>query len=291
MGTCNSYLWKGDGEVEITVDANETSEERSTTIDVSTSILNKILTIIQKRGDMTNIVLFDFGIVKVYDDLGDSTYIQYFYLNNVESNYNDIKDLIDSAENNYPLFFVKFNYASGSKVTNEYIVPAYIHKFMQSGSPAYEFYGEFEASAGHKHKFNYILSSTGMIEFSAAPVINTYILNANFELPTTNVLNPVDCHMDYTANGIYSDSGIALFTKLFADYSAGYTPIVTLHNSANNFNVNLNIVEVFPQSFIRLTGTFETTDSFGIWLYSILVEISYTENSYFTVGIKRYAIS
>lgn len=53
----------GNDTVNITVDTNNSSEERSTTINVETSTLNKILTIIQKgKTDMNfNVLLFSKG--------------------------------------------------------------------------------------------------------------------------------------------------------------------------------------------------------------------------------------
>lgn len=49
----------GNGEVQITVDTNNSSEDRITTVNVETSTLNKILTIIQKgKLDMTFKFLF-----------------------------------------------------------------------------------------------------------------------------------------------------------------------------------------------------------------------------------------
>ena len=54
----NPNSGQGNDTVEITVDANTSSEDRQASVDIKTSTLNKILSIIQKGADMANIIAF-----------------------------------------------------------------------------------------------------------------------------------------------------------------------------------------------------------------------------------------
>lgn len=60
-------LGTGDGTVSITLDANDSTESRTTTVDVSTSTLNKQLSITQKGLDMIiNSINIDYSTYKVF---------------------------------------------------------------------------------------------------------------------------------------------------------------------------------------------------------------------------------
>lgn len=114
----NPTSGQGNDTVEITVDANTSSEDRSTTIDVKTSTLNKILSIIQKGIDMANVVLLDFGILSPKT----SKSCENIYLNNsICDNYEKIETLL-TRQNCYPFFFLRFEFQSSE---NTLVVPAY----------------------------------------------------------------------------------------------------------------------------------------------------------------------
>lgn len=76
----NPNSGQGNNTVEITVDANESSEDRQGSVDIRTSTLNKILNIIQKGAeDMANVIAF-------YLSNEDGTNAQ-VYCNNVQNNF------------------------------------------------------------------------------------------------------------------------------------------------------------------------------------------------------------
>lgn len=119
----NPNSGQGNDTIEITVDANSSSEDRSTTIDVKTSTLNKILSIIQKGADMANIIAF-------YLPNGETSGAKVFF-NNEENTfpamYNALRSEVQYQEgpgrlviNPYEIYIVK--YSSGNyivyKVTN-----------------------------------------------------------------------------------------------------------------------------------------------------------------------------
>lgn len=81
----------GDDTVNITVDTNDSSEERSTTINVETSTLNKILTIIQRgKTDMNfNVLSFRKG------STGDIT----AYLNDSERSAEEVQQILKTLLN------------------------------------------------------------------------------------------------------------------------------------------------------------------------------------------------
>lgn len=81
----------GDDTVNITVDTNDSSEERSTTINVETSTLNKILTIIQRgKTDMNfNVLSFRKG------STGDIT----AYLNDSKRSAEEVQQILKTLLN------------------------------------------------------------------------------------------------------------------------------------------------------------------------------------------------
>lgn len=81
----------GNDTVNITVDTNNSSEERSTTINVETSTLNKILTIIQKGQTDMNFSVLSFR----KGSSGDIT----AYLDNSEKNVGEVQQILKTLIN------------------------------------------------------------------------------------------------------------------------------------------------------------------------------------------------
>lgn len=81
----------GNDTVSITVDANNTSEERTTTINVETSTLNKILQIIQKGKTDMNFNVLSFR----NESSGDIT----AYLNDSEKNASEVTQILKTLIN------------------------------------------------------------------------------------------------------------------------------------------------------------------------------------------------
>ena len=96
----------GDDTVSITVDTNDSSEERRTTINVATSTLNKILQIIQKgKTDM------NFNLLSIRKSPGGDITA---YLNGSKKNAQEVQQILNTLANTPCLIvYAKYNTGGG----------------------------------------------------------------------------------------------------------------------------------------------------------------------------------
>ena len=122
----------GDGEVQITVDANTSSEDRTTTVNVETSTLNKILTIIQKgKTDMNIDVLFFRK-----ESNGDIT----AYLNNSERSAGEVQQILKTLITAPCLIlYIKTGTVGASPDTMEYLFADSVTTTLTSGAGIIQF--------------------------------------------------------------------------------------------------------------------------------------------------------